>query len=183
METIVAVGLIVGIGLGLILLSRPAITVKERATIGVAFAKAIYSDEKGTKLLVAPQYDLQGKPDYIFQTLFGGRYIPVEVKSGVAKEDEPHEGDLMQLVAYFLIIEEAYGKRPPYGKLIYKNKTFKVRNTTFLRTKLKRILREMRAMLKGHTDIETEVSFVKCRNCICQQTVCELGEECQNEYR
>ena len=183
METIVAVGLIVGVGLGLILLFRPAITMKDRATIGVAFAKAIYSDEKGTKLLVAPKYDLQGKPDYIFQTLFGGRYIPIEVKSGVAKEDQPHEGYLMQLVAYFLIIEEAYGKRPPYGKLVYKNKTFKVRNTVALRTELKRTLRQMRAMLKGHTDIDTEVSFIKCRNCICQQTVCELGEDYANEGR
>ncbi|MGL6174053.1 MAG: CRISPR-associated protein Cas4, partial [Cellulosilyticaceae bacterium] len=137
-------------------------------------ATPIYSDEKGTKLLVAPKADLQGKPDYIFKTWFRKKYIPLEIKSSMIKEDYPHEGDLMQLVTYFLIIEEVYGKKPPYGKLVYKNKTFKIRNTLTLRMTLKKTIRQMRGMLKGNINRCSEPSYIKCKNCICQYTVCEV---------
>lgn len=157
-----------------ILLFRPTITKKNKQTLGVPLATPIYSDEKGTKLLVAPKVDLQGKPDYIFKTWFRRKYIPLEIKSGMLKEDYPHEGDLMQLIAYFLIIEEVYGKKPPYGKLVYKNKTFKIRNTLALRMTLKRILRQMRGMLKENVNVCSEPSYIKCKNCICQYTVCEV---------
>ncbi|MEG0502173.1 MAG: hypothetical protein RR525_08125 [Cellulosilyticaceae bacterium] len=183
MEYLVEIIILLCTGLGLLLLFRPTITKKDRQTLGIPFATPIYTDEKGTKLLIAPKLDLQGKPDYIFKTWIRGGYIPLEIKSGVVKEDEPHEGDLMQLVAYFLIIKEVYGKKPPYGKLVYKNKTFKVRNTLALRMTLKGHLRQMREMLKGRTDIEVETSYIKCRNCICQNTVCEVRGETESERR
>jgi CRISPR-associated exonuclease Cas4 len=156
---------------------RPAMTVIHKRVKGQKFAKMIYADEKGAKLLYAPQSDLQGKPDFIFKTWFLGRYIPFEIKSATLKEDEPHQGDLMQLAAYFLIIEEVYGKKPPYGKLVYENKTFKVRNTRALRNELDNILWEMRKMLEGETYARVEPSFIKCKNCICKYTVCEWNED------
>ena len=37
--------------------------------------------------------------------------MPVEIKSGSIKSEPlPHMGDLMQLAAYFVILEEEYGK-------------------------------------------------------------------------
>ena len=141
---------------------------------GVFGAYIIYSDQGQNKLLVSEKYDLQGKPDYIFKTRLTRKYIPVEIKSTQLKEDEeyPHEGDLMQLVAYFLIIEDVYNRRPRYGRLIYKNRMFIVKNTRKLRRQLKNYLREMRKMLETGKG-EAFPSFPKCRNCVCQGTVCE----------
>ena len=174
------VGQIVGIGLMTSvpwISFRPTIKEKHKKDIGVRGASPIYADEKGAKLLVAPEYNLQGKPDYIFETWCLKRYSPLEIKSGRLKEDEePHPGDLYQLVAYFLIIEEIYGKRPPYGKLVYANKTFTIRNTARLRRELKEILKQMRGMLTGESMPLAEPNFMKCKNCVCQRTVCEFQE-------
>lgn len=158
-------------------LVRPTITVK-KPRHGVPGAQIIYSDEEDNKLLVSEKYDLQGKPDYIFQTLLGGSYIPVELKSTKLKEDEyyPHEGDLMQLVAYFLIIEDVYGKRPKQGRLIYKNRMFIIKNTPGLRRQINKHLKEMRQMIRTSKGIASP-SFPKCRNCVCRGTVCEWYEE------
>lgn len=155
---------------------RPRIKVKDKKEIGVRGAVPIYADEKGAKLLVAPRYELQGKPDFIFETHFFKHYVPLEIKSGKLKEDEPHSGDLYQLAAYFLIIEEVYGKRPPYGKLVYANKTFTIRNTVKIRREIKNILYEMRLMLQEAQMPGADPSFAKCKNCICKDTVCEFYE-------
>lgn len=153
------------------------ITVKNKVQHGQPFSKMIYTDEGGGNLLVDQEHMLQGKPDYIFQSYFTGRPIPFEIKSGTCKDEFPHEGDLMQLVAYFLIIEAVYGRRPKCGKLVYANKTFKVRNTRELRRQLLTILKEMRNMLEGHMPQTCETSYIKCKNCVCQKTVCEWYEE------
>lgn len=178
MEPIViyAIGVIIIIYLGA-KLTRSAVIVKEPRH-GVPGAQMIYSDEDDNKLLVSEKYDLQGKPDYIFQTLFGGSYIPVELKSTKLKDDEnyPREGDLMQLVAYFLIIEDVYGKRPKQGRLIYKNRMFIIKNTRALRRQINKYLKEMRQMINTGKGV-AEPSFPKCRNCVCRETVCEWYEE------
>lgn len=169
---------IMTVGIYMILkLIQPGIKMKE-PKLGVFGAEVIYCDEEQGELLISEKYDLQGKPDYIFQTLFGGSYIPVELKSTKLKEDEffPHEGDLMQLVAYFLIIEDTYGKRPKYGRLIYKNRMFIIKNTRALRRQLKGYLKEMRQMIQTGKG-EADPSFPKCRNCVCRGTVCTWNEE------
>ncbi|MDA3731453.1 hypothetical protein PBV87_08180 [Niameybacter massiliensis] len=158
-------------------LFRPSISCKQKMQVGLPFARMIYTDENGGKMLVSEEYDLQGKPDYIFKTFLTGRYIPFEIKSGVAKEDLPHEGDMMQLLAYFLLVEAVYGKKPPYGKLVYSNKTFKIRNTYKHRLMVKNTLRDMHLMLEGKYKTNETKSYIKCRNCICQYTVCECEEE------
>jgi CRISPR-associated exonuclease Cas4 len=176
MEVTVQIGLLIIIILAIGMSSRPWYHMKNKKELGVRWASPIYSDEKGTKLLVADAYQLQGKPDYIFQTWFLRKYIPLEIKSGLLKEDEPHPGDVYQLAAYFLIIEEVYGKRPPYGKLVYANKTFKIRNTYRIRKQLKQTLKQMRGMLEGQTKMKAEPSFIKCKNCVCKMTVCEFNK-------
>ena len=161
----------------LVKLTQPAIKVKKPRHI-IPGAQIIYSDEEDHTLLISEKYDLQGKPDYIFQTIFRGSYIPVELKSTKLKEDQyfPHEGDLMQLVAYFLIIQDVYGKRPRKGRLVYKNRMFIVRNTRALRKQNQNYLKEMRQMLKTGKGI-AQPSFPKCRNCVCRGTVCEWYEK------
>jgi CRISPR-associated exonuclease Cas4 len=50
-----------------------------------------------------------------------------------------------QLGAYFLLIEEHYGVRPPYGLLVLGNgKRYRVRNTDKLREDVLAVSREIR---------------------------------------
>ncbi|OOB80450.1 MAG: hypothetical protein BEN19_04880 [Epulopiscium sp. Nuni2H_MBin003] len=154
--------------------SRWDIRVINKQQVGVWFSTIYYTDTNGGKLLVAKKLDLQGKPDYIFRKIFTAQLIPLELKSGTLKEDYPHEGDLYQLITYFLIIEEVYNKRPPYGKLVYKNKTFIVKNTYGLRQCVLKQISLMRDMLNENIVQECYKDFVKCRHCICRETVCEM---------
>ncbi|MGL4738761.1 MAG: CRISPR-associated protein Cas4 [Cellulosilyticaceae bacterium] len=174
--TYVQLAVVIGVGLCILIGLRPTIRCKHKAVTGMAWGRMIYSDEKGGKLLVSSSYGIQGKPDFIFKSLFSRRLTPFEIKSGQCKDNYPHEGDLMQLVAYFVIIEEVYGKKPAYGKLVYQNKTFTVRNTLSLRMQLKQTLRQMRHMLEGRRGLDPEPSYIKCRNCVCHHTVCEWEE-------
>lgn len=157
-------------------LLRPTISCKQKKQIGVSRATAIYLDEKGVKMLIDEDLGLQGKPDMIFETWILRKYIPLEIKSGKLKDNEPHLGDLYQLVAYFILVEKVYGKRPPYGKLVYANKTFKVRNTARLRKEVIGVMHEMRQMLDGKKKVKCQSDYMKCKHCVCKDTVCEWTE-------
>lgn len=144
----------------------------------------LYADQKqegkGTedfgKLLYSERYDLQGKPDYVFRSRFLGKIVPVELKSGsIGEEDLPHEGDYLQLAAYFLILEDVYGKRPAFGRLVYRDYMFEIRNTRKVRKDVFRTMREMQEMLRYGVG-KPKNSFAHCRPCICNGTVCQFSE-------
>ena len=108
----------------------------------------IYADQKQGKrneedfgkLLYSAKYELQGKPDYVFQSPFLKKIVPVELKSGEIDEEElPHHGDLLQLGAYFLILEDVYGQKPPFGRIVYQDYMFEIRNTAKLRNEACRV--------------------------------------------
>ncbi|HQD50722.1 MAG TPA: CRISPR-associated protein Cas4 [Defluviitaleaceae bacterium] len=180
-------GIFLFLVISLFFIKRPDIVVK-KPKLGIRAARLIYTDQHESKkdpnveygkVLYSPKYDLRGKPDYIFEKILSKNLIPVELKSATIKEDniQPYEGDLMQLAAYFLIIEDVYKKRPKEGRLIYNNYMFIIKNTWFLRRKVKNLLADMRDMLKnGEQNVNP--SYVKCRYCICKGTVCEFyGED------
>ena len=155
--------------------------------LGIRGAHMIYTDQKENdkqedivygKILHSEKYDIQGKPDYIFRTRYLKDLIPMELKSGSVDEEDPtpFPGDLLQLAAYFLIVEEVYEKRPKEGRLLYSNCMFIVRNTRRLRRQVKHTLHDMRDMLKTGEQ-EVDPSFVKCRHCICRDTVCEYAKD------
>jgi CRISPR-associated exonuclease Cas4 len=62
--------------------------------------------------LYSPYYALRGRPDRIVRA--GGTVIPEEWKS--AKRLWP--GHIAQMGVYFLLIEERFGVRPPYGYVV-----------------------------------------------------------------
>ena len=102
----------------------------------------LYADRKQDKnedfgrLLYSAKYDLQGRPDYVFCSRLLRRIVPVELKSGcIGEAEEPHHGDFLQLAAYFLILEDVYGKRPAYGRLVYRDYMFEIKNTARVRRK------------------------------------------------
>ena len=146
--------------------------------------RLIYSDQKQVdkiddveygKVLKSTSFNISGKPDYIYRHKKGGLLI-AELKSGeIGEKNEPHFGDLMQLVSYFCIAEEYYGESPHYGLVIYKDHMFRVRNTRKLKRELKSLLKDMRDMLK-HGEAHPAASFVRCRNCMCNGTVCEYTD-------
>jgi len=143
-----------------------------------------YADQKNkkfsedviiSKILISEKYNLRGKPDFIFKhKKKPNLLLPVELKSGSIKDaKEPHYGDMMQLVAYFLIIEDCFGVVPPEGMIAYKDRIFVIKNVPEIRKMLLDIIEDMEYMLEtGEGDVKP--SFVKCRYCMCRGTVCEF---------
>ncbi|MDR2183544.1 MAG: Dna2/Cas4 domain-containing protein [Clostridiales bacterium] len=136
--------------------------------------RQIYADGQGGRLLHSEKHNLRGKPDFIFKNIITGRLVPMELKSGEV-ESTPHHGDIMQLAAYFLIVEDTMGARPKVGYLRYKNAMFKVKNTSRLRRALLDIVADMRRMLITGEG-EANPSFARCRYCAARGTVCEFTD-------
>lgn len=145
----------------------------------------VYADQKGGgigqedfgKLLYSARYGLQGKPDYVFRSRLGGKIVPMELKSGkIGDAPEPHRGDFLQLAAYFLLLEDVYGRKPKFGRLVYADYMFEIRNTAAVRREALRTMEEMRRMLETGEG-RAECSFAHCRHCICNGTVCEFTEK------
>ncbi len=129
------------------------------------------------KVLKSEKYNIVGKPDYILKHNRKEMYIPIELKSGsIGNKEFPNGNDLVQLSAYFIILEENFGVKIKEGRLIYSDYMFIVKNTRELRLNLIKTLEDMRNMLEtGEGDVMP--SFVKCRHCRCKGTVCEFCEE------
>lgn len=154
---------------------------KKKPSLSAPGYTLFYSDQKKhrqkngviySKLLISEAYGLSGKPDLVFVNR-KGCFLPVELKSGtIGDAEEPHEGDVMQLAAYFLILEDLYGAKVKTGRLIYRDCMFVIRNNRKLRRRLLSIVADMRDMLQTGEQ-EVEPSFVKCKHCLCRSTVCE----------
>lgn len=128
-------------------------------------------------VLYSARYDIKGKPDYIFKKKYSNTLMPVEIKSGKIGDDNfPHYGDYLQLCAYFLIIEDVYGRKPKFGRIVYKDYMFIIRNGYFARRDISRTLGRMRTMLKTGKEKPCD-SFVNCRYCMCNGTVCEFCKD------
>jgi len=79
--------------------------------------------------LASPRLGLSGRPDRLIR-LKNGTIIPVEKKSSKRLYDSHR----IQVGAYLLLIEEAYGVRPPYGIVVLGDgRETKVPNTARLR--------------------------------------------------
>lgn len=157
---------------------------KKKIQQGIPGYVLFYADQKGGtkgsdfgKLLYASRYDLQGKPDYIFKRRWGRHMVPVEIKSGtIGADSKPHPGDRLQLATYFLIIEDVYGVRPRYGRLLYRDAMFVIRNTGDIRREVRRTVARMRKMLRDGQGVANN-SYVTCRHCLCKDTVCKFSQE------
>ena len=157
--------------------------VKKKTDYNMKLCRMIYDDNSNGikddsvetgRLLYSEKLDIQGKPDFVFMHSITGHIIPVEIKSGSIKDEyRPHDGDLMQLACYFAIAEEEFGRKVKYGKIIYKDYMFKVKNTKHLRKKLVNTVKHMRGMLEGNAE-KAYPDYLKCRHCVCAGTVCEF---------
>lgn len=141
---------------------------------GMPEGKIIYKDSGQWGKPVKPLYDssfgLTGKPDYLIRKK--KLLIPVEVKSSWAPT-VPYESHKIQLAAYCLLVQNYYGKRPPYGLLRYRNRTFRVNFTLELENQLLDVLGEIRQQKEQDEVCRSHAYKNRCVRCgfrsICDQ--------------
>ncbi len=151
--------------------------VKKKPNLNLPFSKVIYSDDASftdvdKQVLTHNGLKIKGKPDYIIKTFFGN-YIPVELKSSNIKDsDFPRDNEVIQLLTYFFLTSENYGK-VRRGFLVYNDYMFVVKNNRKARKLFLNTLFDMEKMLKTGRGA-CEPSFAKCKYCVCRGTVCEF---------
>lgn len=138
-----------------------------RAESGVPEGDVIYTDtgswHANEQVLHVSGLRLVGKPDYLVRR-GDGTIIPVEVKSGAAPET-PWEGQILQLAAYCLLVDDNFGVRPPYGILQYRDRAFAVDYTEDLEADLLDLLAEMRSVAAEDDPEPDHDDWRRCAAC------------------
>lgn len=173
--------------LGLLVLFRRSKSdfIKKQVKFNTRGYRVYYQDSKSddptvitSRLLESEYYGLMGKPDYILKHNTKDDFIPIELKSGeIGNDYKPHEGDFLQLITYFILIEEEFGVSPRYGKIIYNDYMFIIKNRVKYKKQLLKTVNDMRVMLRTGKNGNVNPSFPKCRYCLCNNTVCEVKKE------
>jgi CRISPR-associated exonuclease Cas4 len=141
--------------LGLVLL---IVALRARAKRGLGAGETEALDDV---TLYSERLGLVGRPDRIVRR--GDTYIPEEWKSSKCVS----RGHRLQLATYFILIEEEYGVRPPYGVVVLGDGSrVEVKNTDALRSEVLSIaakIREQRARLREPVPVSQPAS--KCTRC------------------
>lgn len=123
------------------------VSARERRVSGLPGGRIVYTDTRGWGKVEKPLYDpdwgLVGKPDYLVEQQDGKVIIPVEVKSSRAPA-VPYDSHVFQLAVYCFLVERIYGKRPPYGLLRYRDRTFAIDYTPAMQQELENLLGQIR---------------------------------------
>jgi CRISPR-associated exonuclease Cas4 len=160
-------GLLLGLVLFLLTIGAWLWSRERQEKSGLPEGEVIYTDTgawfPNQRSLVAPTYKLAGKPDYLVRQA-DGSLIPVELKSSRAPA-EPHEGHVLQLAAYCLLVEQTYGVRPAYGIIQYQDRAFAVDYSPDLEEDLLTLLTEMREGLFESELDRDHNDWARCRRC------------------
>src|SRR4051794_36492792 len=105
MGVVVTLALVLGL-LGVLLV---VLAVRGRSVRGLGSGKTVTLDDV---TLSSERLRLTGRPDRIVKQ--GDVFIPEEWKSS----KRVNHGHKLQLATYFLLIEEKYGVRPPFGVVV-----------------------------------------------------------------
>lgn len=143
---------------------------------GLPVGRLIYADtQKWVRVerpLYYPDLNLTGKPDYLVEQ--HGLIVPIEVKSS-HRVKEPYTTHIYQLVAYCILVEHNYGKRPNYGILCYPDKVYAIDYTPELEEKVLSLITEMQAKYKSNHVNRSHNFPQRCAHCgyreICDQTL------------
>jgi CRISPR-associated exonuclease Cas4 len=141
--------------LGLVLLLFAA---RVRTARGLGSGETVTLDNV---TLYSSKHKLVGRPDRIVK--HRDAYIPEEWKSS----KRVSHGHRLQLGAYFILIEEEYGVRPPFGVVVLGDGSrIEIPNTDALRGEVLSIaakIREQRANLTEPVPVSQPVN--KCQRC------------------
>jgi CRISPR-associated exonuclease Cas4 len=139
---------------------------RQRRASGLPTGEVVYSDTGSWRKVEKPLYDAQsgltGRPDYLVEDQ--GLLIPIEVKSGRAPS-LPYDSHIFQLAAYCLLVERTYGKRPPYGILRYRDRTFTIEFTSELENDLEALLVEIRQQERRGEADRSHQEPARCARC------------------
>lgn len=139
---------------------------RERKACGLPPGRVIYNDTGVWCAVDQPLYDphikLTGRPDYLVRQ--DEALIPVEIKSAPAPA-APYDSHILQLAAYCLLVEGAYGQRPTHGLLHYNNRTFTVAYTPQLEQALMQQLHIMRRVERRKYVDRSHENKNRCRGC------------------
>jgi len=113
-------------------------------------------------MLVSERHGLQGRPDIII--LKDGEHIPVEIKTGRTPRGALFS-HVLQLAGYMLLVEELYGKPPPYGLIRYSEREDRVEWTPETRMLVIFKMEEMRERLKTGAAHRNHNRPGKCLHC------------------
>lgn len=138
-----------------------------RASSGVPTGDIISTDTRGwgqvDRPLVSRRLGLTGKPDYLVRER--GELVPVEVKSAAAPAGGAHPAHVYQLAAYCALVAEAYGQRPAYGLIKYRDRVVRVPYTAALERELGVLVAQMRAGLASSAMARSHDHAARCRGC------------------
>lgn len=151
-------------GLGMIVDAR-----RRRAASGVPWGDVIFADLEEETLdhpLLSRKYGLVGKPDLLLRQRRGGAelLIPVEVKSA-RQPEHTHEGHILQLGAYLLLVEENYAVVPTFGIVRYADGETLLEWTAELRAEVLAAADAIRAARSAADVPRSHDEPARCRNC------------------
>ena len=130
----------------------------------------IDSTAEKPKLFVSKKHGLSGRPDAV--VLDGEHHIPVELKTGRVPRG-PLFSHILQVVAYCVLLEEEYGKAPPYGIIRYGGTSYEIEYNDDQRKLLLQKLTEMRAAIgkgEAHRNHSRPGKCVHCsRRSVCPE--------------
>ncbi len=112
--------------------------------LGTRELRYVDSEAEKPKLFVSKRYGLAGRPDAVL--LAGDVHVPVEVKTGRTPRG-PLFSHILQLAAYCILVEEEFGKPPPYGIIRYEGASHEIEYNEDLKKIVLGKVEEMRSAL------------------------------------
>jgi len=117
---------------------------REKHRVGDAAIPYVDSEVEKPKLFASKRHGLTGRPDAVL--LAGEVHVPVEVKTGRTPRG-PLFSHILQIAAYCLLMEEEFGKPPPYGIIRYDRASHEIEYNDDLRKMVLGKMDEMRTAL------------------------------------
>ena len=114
------------------------------------------------KMFRSNKIGLRGRPDYV--VLEGDVHVPVEIKTGRIPRG-PLFSHILQTAAYCILLEEEYGKPPPYGILKYGTMEHEIDYTPELKNLVLDKVDEMKAARKSGVVHRNHRRKMKCVRC------------------
>ena len=142
-----------------------------RSRLGLDGGVVVAADDSrlGVPTLRSSRLGLVGRPDHLLRS--GDALIPVEQKPSARRLQPSH---VLQVAAQCLLVEEAYGVRPPYGVVALSGGIEeRVPFTSTLERQLLATMAEMREFLATGAEPGARWVAPKCRACAYQQVCWE----------
>ena len=141
---------------------------RERYEIAAGSLVYVDSEREKPKLFVSARYGLSGRPDAVL--LDGDIHIPVEVKTGRTPRG-PLFSHILQIAAYCLLMEEEFGKAPPYGVIRYGDGSHDIEYNEDLKRLVLQKMGEMHACITKGEAHRNHSRPGKCLHCS-RRSVC-----------